>query len=144
MRYGSLLARSVLAGAVSGALVLGIVMRVFTALISLMRNDAVNLSLCNLAEILALGLALGIVGGLLFFALHLAYRAASFKIKGAVAAVILFSVSGLIQVLRGRILFYLEPIQFLMFMLSLAVCLLYGLLLAGLVGLLEKGGTKRK
>ncbi len=138
MRFLFIMNRSAIAGALSGTLFLGIAFRLITLLIAYIRTDPLNLTMHNMAEVLLLSLVLGIIGGILFCILHEIFKDMRLKIAGMISSIFLFVTLGLVQILRGFISLSLLPVQLAMFLLALAMFLLYGIFLAVLAEKLIK------
>ncbi|MGC9362647.1 MAG: hypothetical protein ACP5F3_06950 [Candidatus Syntrophosphaera sp.] len=57
--------KGMLAGAISGIVVLGVLFRLITIAIAILSNDGINISFRNIVEVLIAGSLIGIIGGIL-------------------------------------------------------------------------------
>jgi hypothetical protein len=133
MKPLSLLYKSVLAGAVSGTLILGIAYRFITIYIAYLKSAAINLTVRNMYEVLFVSAVVGILGGIIFTILNIIFTKMSVRVKSFISAGILFVSLSLIQTWRGMINLSLLPIQITMFLLTIIMFAIYSLLMALLI-----------
>jgi hypothetical protein len=91
------------AGAIAGALVLGLIGRMATAAVALVTGHPPNLSLNGLLEVAVAGALLGILGGLLLLAFRRGRQTG--VVRGVLVGVTLFLASVLASWLAGRVEF---------------------------------------
>lgn len=100
MRRGILLA--VVAGAVSGIMILGLVGRLATALIALAVGVEMNLSGRGIFEVMTLGMVVGVVGGVVLFAMRRVARSPRVA-HGVTLGIVLFVGSLVFESLGGGV-----------------------------------------
>lgn len=100
MRRGILLA--VVAGAVSGVMILGLVGRLAMALIALAVGVEMNLSGRGMVEVMTLGLLIGVAGGVALFAMRRMSHAPRFA-HGVTLGILLFLGSVVFESLGGGV-----------------------------------------
>jgi len=89
------------AGAITGALVLGLVGRAATAALALVTGNPMNLSLTGLLEVVLAGALLGLLGGLLLLAFRRGRQTG--LVRGVLVGLTLFLASVLASWLAGRV-----------------------------------------
>jgi hypothetical protein len=132
MKYynGALLA--LLAGAISGAIILGLAGRVATAGVALITGNSLNLSLRGVLEVVIVGTFVGAIGGVLLLALRNVYPGNRF-VLGIIVGIILFVCSIFFVSVSGRVAFDGSFIQFFTLGVVAAVFVIYGIWTAALL-----------
>lgn len=118
--------RSILSGAIAGAVVLGLIGRVAAEIISSLMGKSSNLSSPGIIEALFVGTALGIAGGLL----HIQTRKIKLfnrLIQSIILGIILFSLSILVSVLFMNLKINFSPPQILTLVTVFCVFIIYGI-----------------
>jgi len=127
---------ALVAGAVSGALVLGLAGRMAMAGVALIVGTVTNLSLEGLLEVTAMGALAGSVGGLLLLVLKKRGRVAR-AARGPIAGATLFVSSLLVSWMTGKIDFgHPGPLLMTLFV-AAAFFLLYGISADAILSRLE-------
>jgi hypothetical protein len=111
MKFYHEMQSALLAGAVSGALILGIAGRAGMAGVALVTGNSLNLSVRGLLEVIIVGILLGVIGGVLILALRRVCRENSFTL-GLLVGMILFISSSFLGLANGRITFHSSFISF--------------------------------
>ena len=142
MSYYREIPSALIAGAVTGALVLGIAGRGATAGIALVTGNALNLSLRGVLEVLIVGTLVGAIGGVLLLVLKSVCGAARLA-RGAIVGVVLFSCSALVSWVNGKIAFSVAPTQLFTLIVMVIMFIVYGVCADALLARFEDGGRKR-
>ena len=122
-----------LAGAISGALVLGIAGRAAMAGVALINGNSLNLSLRGVLEVVIVGTLVGAVGGGLLLTLRGVCRSYGLA-SGVIVGIILFVGSTfLVVVVSGRITFDMSFIQFLTLSVVFTIFMIYGVCASALL-----------
>lgn len=139
MKKQSEMVLSIVAGAISGALLLGLVGRFVSAGVALITGSLLNLSWKGLWGVMVVGLVVGAVGGALYF-LFLAFLKGSKLIMGVVSGFIMYAGFTAFAIISGKMILEV-PLrsQLFLLVLVLVIFLLYGLVLSRLLVLLEQG-----
>ena len=132
MKYYREILLALLAGAVSGALVLGIVGRAATAGVALVIGDSLNLSLKGVLEVVIIGMFVGAVGGILLLMLKNVFRGDGLTL-GVIVGLIMFVCSTIFVIISGRVTFDMSFIQFFVFGVSIFIFVIYGILSSALL-----------
>lgn len=69
-----------LAGAISGIVVLGVLFRLITIAIAILSNDGINISFRNILEVLVVGCVIGVIGGILLVLLMKIFKSGGWKL----------------------------------------------------------------
>ena len=131
MKYYREILLALLAGAVSGALVLGIVGRAATAGVALVIGNSLNLSLKGILEVVIVGMFVGAVGGVLLLMLKNVFRGNGLAL-GIIVGLIMFVCSTIFVIISGRVTFDMSFIQFFVFGVLTFIFVIYGILLSAL------------
>lgn len=142
MRYYRELALALLAGAVTGTLVLGIAGRAATAGVALITGNALNLSLMGGLEVVIVGALVGAVGGVLLLVLRSVHGDSELA-RGITVGAILFVCSFLVAWVSGKIALGLSSIQLFMLGVVAIMFMVYGVCADVLLTRFESGGRKR-
>ena len=132
MKYYREILLALLAGAVSGALVLGIVGRAATAGVAFVIGDSLNLSLKGVLEVVIIGMFVGAVGGILLLMLKNVFRGDGLTL-GVIVGLIMFVCSTIFVIISGRVTFDMSFIQFFVFGVSIFIFVIYGILSSALL-----------
>jgi len=132
MKYYREILLALLAGAVSGALVLGIVGRAATAGVAFVIGDSLNLSLKGVLEVVIIGMFVGAVGGVLLLMLKNVFRGDGLTL-GVIVGLIMFVCSTIFVIISGRVTFDMSFIQFFVFGVSIFIFVIYGILSSALL-----------
>ncbi len=119
------------AGALSGALILGIAGRAATASLAHLYSFPLNLSLKGVLEAIILGAVVGGLGGLLLNVLQRGWNRHPI-FAGMTVGVILFGVTTLLFLIRGRFTIDLSLLQSLTLAVAFILFLVYGITVAAL------------
>jgi len=138
MQTRKLLPAALLAGALAGALVLGLVGRAATAGLAYAIGQDTNLSLRGLIEVLMVGLLVGGVGGLLLLPVRRLFPA-SRTTRNLALGILLFAGSSLAVFLRGRPGFAVGGLTLVTAAVVAAVYVLYAFTADALLGRLQPG-----
>jgi len=132
---------ALIAGGITGALVLGIAGRAVTAATALITGNSSNLSLMGLLEASVVGTLVGAVGGILLLVVRRMRRAAGFT-RGALVGATLFLCTLLVSWVSGRIDFGIPTSLLTLFVVAI-VFVVYGV---GADALLTRfnGGAERE
>ncbi len=141
MRYYREVLLALLAGAISGALVLGIAGRVTMAGVALINGNSLNLSLKGVLEVVIVGTLVGTVGGGILFAFRSVYRSYGFA-SGIIVGVILFVSSTFLVVVSGSINFDMSFIQFLTLSFVFTMFMIYGVCASALLQRFKRNWRK--
>lgn len=133
---------ALLAGTVSGALVLGITGRVATAGIALITGNALHLSLRGGLEVVIVATLVGAVGGVLLLVLR-SVRGNSKLARGITVGAILFVCSSLVAWVSGKIAFGLSSIQLFTLCVVAIMFMVYGVCADALLTRFESRSRKR-
>ena len=131
MKYYREILLALLAGAVSGALVLGIVGRAATAGVALVIGNSLNLSLKGILEVVIVGMFVGAVGGVLLLMLKNVFRGNGLAL-GIIVGLIMFVCSTIFVIISGRVTFDMSFIQFFVFGVLTFIFVIYGILSSAL------------
>lgn len=123
---------ALLAGAVSGTLILGIVGRAATAGVSLVTGNSLNLSLRGVLEVMIVGAVVGAIGGLLLLTLRSVCRGNKLAL-GIIVGLLLFVCSTLLVLVSGMLAFDKSFVQFFTLGVVAAVFVIYGVWAAALL-----------
>ena len=132
MKYYREILLALLAGAVSGALVLGTVGRAATAGVALVIGNSLNLSLKGVLEVVIVGMFVGAVGGVLLLMLKNVFRGNRLAL-GIIVGLIMFVCSTIFVIISGRVAFDMSFIQFSMFGILAFIFVIYGILSSALL-----------
>lgn len=136
MKKQSEMVLSIVAGAISGALLLGLVGRFVSAGVALITGSPLNLSWKGLWGVMVIGLVVGAVGGALYF-LFLAFLKGSKLIMGVVSGLIMYAGFTAFAIISGKMILEVSlKNQLFLLVLVLVIFLLYGLVLSRLLALL--------
>jgi len=116
---------TLLSGAVSGALILGITGRMVIAIFSLITGNALNLSLRGILQSIFLGSIIGSIGGILLFIVINLFRINGFN-SAILTGFILFIVSLFLAVVNGKFVLDISYTQFFTLIIVVMMFLLYG------------------
>ena len=133
---------ALVAGAVTGALVLGIAGRGATAGIALVTGNAVNLSLKGVLELVIVGTVVGAIGGVLLLVLR-SVRGGARLARGAIVGVVLFACSILVSWVNGKIAFSVTPTQLFTLIVVVIMFMVYGVCADALLTRFEDGGRRK-
>ncbi len=139
--YRELIA-ALLAGAVAGALVLGIVGCAVMAGVSLVTENALNLSLKGALEVFIVGTLGGVLGGILLFTVRKVHRDCKMAC-GITVGAILFVLSFLFAWVSGNITLGLSSVQLLTLSEVAIMFLIYGICAVALLKRFEHSVGKR-
>jgi len=131
-----------LAGAVSGALILGLVARVATAGVALLAGLPANLSFRGMLESSVVGALLGVAGGFLLPVIGRALGRGG-PLRGVVTGVVLFFCALLVAWARGRIQLDLSGPQPITLIVVFVAFLIYGIAADALLARLRSGRSNR-
>jgi peptidoglycan/LPS O-acetylase OafA/YrhL len=132
---------ALLAGAVAGALILGLAGRLAMAAVALATGHPTNLSLRGLVMVTLVGAVVGALGGVLVLVLRRTYRGSG-PARGLAAGAVMFLGSMLVAVVTGK-LPGVSPIQILTLAVVAATFLVYGVSADALLSRFEqRGGTR--
>jgi len=123
---------TLLSGAVSGALILGITGRTVIAIFSLITENSLNLSLRGILQAIFLGIIIGSIGGMLLFIVKNLFRINRFN-SAILTGFILFIVSLFLAVVNGKFVLDISYTQFFTLIIVVMMFLLYGVFTAGLL-----------
>lgn len=119
---------AILAGAVSGAFVLGFVGRIVTAGVGLITSNPLNLSLAGLLEVVVVGLIVGTIGGVFFFIIKNVFCEGNKLTMGIIVGLIMNVCFAIFMIIKGGIT--MEKSLIFLFALSIVIFLIYGILLS--------------
>jgi len=122
----------VLIGTLSGAVILGLLARLTMAIIALLSNHPVNLSIRSIAEVTVVGAVVGAIGGIVLLGVRSLISPGI--ARGIILGFLLFSGSLMIGLMAGRVAFGVQPITFITFALLGVVFVLYGIVTEWMVG----------
>jgi hypothetical protein len=142
MRYYCELILTLLAGAVAGAMVLGIAGRAVTAGIALVTGNALNLSLKSVLEVFIVGTLVGALGGILLFTVRKVHRGSEMAC-GITVGAILFVSSFLLAWVSGNIALGVSSIQLLTMGVVAIMFLVYGVCAVAFLKRFERSAGKR-
>lgn len=125
MSYYREMPSALIAGAVAGALVLGIAGRGATAGVALVTGNALNLSLRGVLEVVIAGALVGAIGGVLLLVLKSVCGGAR-QARGAIVGVVLFACSVLVSWVSGKIALSVDSTQLLTLIVVAIMFIVYG------------------
>jgi len=125
MSYYREMPSALIAGAVAGALVLGIAGRGATAGVALVTGNALNLSLRGVLEVVIAGALVGAIGGVLLLVLKSVCSGARLA-RGAIVGVVLFACSVLVSWVSGKIALSVDSTQLLTLIVVAIMFIVYG------------------
>jgi len=143
MRYYREVPLALFIGAVTGALVLGIIGRAATAGVGLITGNALNLSLKGGLEAVIVGTLVGAVGGFLLLLLR-SVQGGSELARGITVGAILFVCSYLVAWISGKITFSLSSIKLFTIGVVAIMFIVYGVFADALLTRFESRGRKRE
>ena len=141
MKYYREVLLPLLAGAISGALVLGIAGRAAMAGVALINGNSLNLSLRGVLEVVIVGTLVGAVGGGLLLTLRSVCRSYGLA-SGIIVGIILFVGSTFFVVVSGRITFDMSFIQFLTLSVVFIIFMIYGVCSSALLTRFKRNWRK--
>jgi hypothetical protein len=141
MKYYREVPLALLAGAVTGALVLGITGRAATAGVAFITGNVMNLSLRGGLEVVIVGTLVGAVGGILLLVLRNLHRDPDLA-RGITVGAILFVCSSLVAWVSGKITFGLPSIQLFTLGVVAIMFMVYGVCADALLARFESRGRK--
>jgi len=127
---------TVVAGAISGILVLGIFGRIVTTCIEFTMRNKIHYSLPGLFEIVLVGLIVGAIGGFVYFIIKYLYQIRNLTI-GLFVGLIMFLCSTIYMVLTDRVAFGIGP-TYLLLAMAIIVFILYGIFIPTVISWLVK------
>jgi len=128
---------ALVAGAVTGALILGIAGRGATAVVSLLSGSPLNLSLRGVSEVVIVGTLVGAIGGVLLLVLKSVFRGAG-PARGAMVGVVLFACSALVSWVKGKVAFSVAPTQLFTLIVAVTIFIVYGVCLDALMARIRR------
>jgi hypothetical protein len=139
MKYCRKLLLALLAGAVTGALVLGITGRAATAGVAIITGNTLNLSLWGWFEAVIVGTLVGAFGGVLLLMLR-SVQVDSELARGITAGAILFLCFSLVTWFKGKVAFGLSSIQLFTLGVVAIIFIVYGVCTDALLTRFESRG----
>ncbi len=127
------------AGAIAGALILGLAGRLVLAGVALASGNPTNLSFRGLVMVTLVGAVVGAIGGILVLVLRRSYRGSG-PGRGLAAGAIMFLGSILVALVTGK-LPGISPIQALTLAVVAAIFLVYGVSADALLSRVERDGA---
>jgi len=118
---------SVIAGAISGILFLGILGRLFTMIFEFTARNNSNISISGIFEVIIIGLIVGAIGGFLYYIFSNS-KQRSKTVNGLMTGFIMFLSTTIFMFLTGRASLGIAPV-YLMLAAAVIVFALYGLFL---------------